>query len=1076
MVWHAVWTAGGLCLWAEHAGAFARRESFAAPPAASTPPHPFAAPHEQLLDHSRLWRGLEHTTLSADLALPAVESPHAHLPAPSPALALAVGSPATDDAPLTLQPFTVPVVRVPPLHAPALLQRLTDAADEPPDHPGASLEGDAHAAVIADDARFFAVAVRLVLSTLAQQRFVPVTRPAPEGDTVAAWQPWLSDEPTAQRLALLIASMPAAARASIDTLRHEPWAIVEDLACRVADAWCRRALAADDFASAIDGRDPARDIPVSLMSGLLTADTRVPGTPAAQQEVSRRVRHWVALLEDRGASSAWRLLLRLNEPVILPGSSQRDEEQPWSISFHLQSLDQPDLIVDAADLWAVPGSALTVAGKRIDQPQELLLGELGRAARIYRRLQASLDEPEAVDLTVTTRQAYEFLREFAPLLKEQGFAVHNPQWWESPLARLGARLRIESDQREPGAAPSQASAVAKPPSLGLAAIVRYRWEIALGDTTLSLDEFEQLAARKSPLVRVNGRWVEVRPEDVAAAIRFMREHPGGEMTVGDALRAAYATDTKHTGIPVVGLEVSGWASALINAEAAHASLTPVDPPLNFHGTLRPYQLRGLSWLAFLERMGLSMCLADDMGLGKTIQLLALLALERQPPTPADPPLAVRPTLLIVPMSVVGNWIHETKRFCPELRVLVHHGPERLAAERFLEHADRCDLAITTYALAHRDRDLLAKVPWGRLVLDEAQYIKNPLAKQAQAVRSIPADKRVALTGTPVENRLSELWSIVDFLNPGYLGAAASFRTRFSVPIERDKDRARAEQLRGLVRPFVLRRLKSDPNVVADLPEKVESKEHAALTPEQAELYETCVRRMLAEVERAEGIQRRGLVLAGLIRLKQICNHPAQMLKDWTPGAGKPPAPGRSGKCIRLLEMMDELLAEGDQALVFTQFRQMGEILAAILRHHLERDILFLHGGTTQTQRVQLVERFQRADGKSPIMIVSLKAGGVGLNLTAATHVFHFDRWWNPAVENQATDRAYRIGQTRTVQVHKFVVRGTLEERIDQMIEAKTELAEKIIGGGEAWLTELDATQLRDLLTLRNDAVLDEIDA
>ncbi|MFG0325760.1 MAG: DEAD/DEAH box helicase, partial [Phycisphaerales bacterium JB037] len=378
-----------------------------------------------------------------------------------------------------------------------------------------------------------------------------------------------------------------------------------------------------------------------------------------------------------------------------------------------------------------------------------------------------------------------------------------------------------------------------------------------------------------------------------------------------------------------------------------------------------------------------------------------------------------------------------------------------------------------YALVHRDRELLGAVDWRRVVLDEAQCIKNPAAKQSQAVRSLPTDRRIALTGTPVENRLSELWSVMDFLNPGYLGDPGSFRKRFSIPIERHHDQARADRLRVMVRPFILRRLKTDPTVVSDLPEKLESKEYCHLTGEQAQLYENCVKRMLGEVERAEGIQRRGLVLSALIRLKQICNHPSQLLKDVEPGSGRPPAINRSGKSIRLCEQIEEVLAEGEQALIFTQFRQMGHLLHAMLRQQFERDVLFLHGGTPQKQRQSIVEAFQQADGKHPILILSLKAGGVGLNLTAATHVFHYDRWWNPAVENQATDRAYRIGQTRTVVVHKYLVRGTLEERIDQMIEQKTELAENIIGSGERWLTELSTDDLRDILTLRSNAIGDE---
>ncbi|MEO0715349.1 MAG: DEAD/DEAH box helicase, partial [Planctomycetota bacterium] len=330
----------------------------------------------------------------------------------------------------------------------------------------------------------------------------------------------------------------------------------------------------------------------------------------------------------------------------------------------------------------------------------------------------------------------------------------------------------------------------------------------------------------------------------------------------------------------------------------------------------------------------------------------------------------------------------------------------------------------------------------------------------------------ALTGTPVENRLAELWSIMDFLNPGYLGAAATFRRRFSVPIERYHDRQRSEQLRGLVRPFVLRRLKTDSDVVSDLPEKIEAKEFCHLTSEQAKLYEETVRKMLTAVESSEGMHRRGLVLSALVKLKQICNHPAQMLKEWDQNT-PPPEISRSGKCIRIMEMLEEVFAEGDQALVFTQFRQMGHILAAMIRHNLDREVLFLHGGTPQTQRVKMIDEFQNGGTKKPVLIASLKAGGVGLNLTAANHVFHFDRWWNPAVENQATDRAFRIGQTRTVFVHKFVVSGTLEERIDEMIEQKTELAERIVGSGEQWLTELTTDQLQDLLSLRTEAVGDD---
>jgi SNF2 family DNA or RNA helicase len=436
-----------------------------------------------------------------------------------------------------------------------------------------------------------------------------------------------------------------------------------------------------------------------------------------------------------------------------------------------------------------------------------------------------------------------------------------------------------------------------------------------------------------------------------------------------------------------------------------------------------------------------------------------------------------PSLVVAPMSVVENWQREARRFAPSLSALVHHGPERLTGDALVERAGQVDLFITTYALVNRDQDHLRRVAWGRIVLDEAQNIKNPGAKQSQAVRSLNAARRIALTGTPVENRLSELWSIMQFCNPGWLGSIDRFRRRFAAPIEKRHDKARRERLRALVQPFVLRRLKSDPTVTADLPPKVESKEFCVLTPEQAALYQAVVNEMLGEVDRAEGVRRRGVVLAMLVKLKQICNHPAQLTIAGGEDEGlrelASPDPARSGKSTRLLEMLDEALSAGDQVLIFTQFRKMGALLSSMIMHAFDRETLFLHGGTPQKMRQQMIDRFQKADGSSPVFILSLKAGGVGMNLTAASHVFHYDRWWNPAVENQATDRAHRIGQTRTVQVHKFVVAGTLEERIDQMIEEKTELAQTIIGAGDQWLTELSTNQLREILRLRPEAIADE---
>jgi SNF2 family DNA or RNA helicase len=483
----------------------------------------------------------------------------------------------------------------------------------------------------------------------------------------------------------------------------------------------------------------------------------------------------------------------------------------------------------------------------------------------------------------------------------------------------------------------------------------------------------------------------------------------------------------------------------------------VPVPDDFQATLRPYQERGLSWLAFLSSLGLGACLADDMGLGKTVQLLALEAAHRAE-NPGD-----APTLLLCPMSLVGNWQREAARFTPSLRVYAHHGRERLRDERLADQLAQADLILTTYATATRDVDELAGYEWRRVVLDEAQAVKNSLSQAARAVRRLRAGQRIALTGTPVENRLAELWSIMDFLNPGMLGTAEKFRARYAIPVERHGQTEPAERLRAVTRPYVLRRLKTDPAIISDLPEKIEIKQYCRLTTEQASLYQSVVDDMMEKIETTEGIERRGNVLAAMAKLKQVCNHPALLLHD------RSAVGARSGKVIRLEEILEEILAEGDKALCFTQFTEFAEMLLPHLSARFGTDIAYLHGGTHRKRRDEMVTRFQSDDGP-PLFLLSLRAGGTGLNLTAASHVIHLDRWWNPAVENHATDRAFRIGQKRNVQVRKFICTGTLEEKIDEMIEEKKALADLVISDGEGWLTELSTADLRTMFALSEEAI------
>jgi len=530
------------------------------------------------------------------------------------------------------------------------------------------------------------------------------------------------------------------------------------------------------------------------------------------------------------------------------------------------------------------------------------------------------------------------------------------------------------------------------------------------------------------------------------------------MSVGKVLATLGALDNGPGGLPVVDVEAQGWLADLLSGQVDHR-IAPMTAPAGFKGELRPYQERGLAWLSFLESVGLGGVLADDMGLGKTVQLLALMC--------GELPSEGGPTLLVCPMSIVGNWQREAARFAPGLRVHVHHGAERPKGKAFRVVVASCGLVVTTYGLVVRDIDALREMSWRRVVLDEAQAVKNAATRAAVAVRSLPSDRRFAVTGTPAENRLGDLWSLMEFANPGLLGQPSSFKQRFATPIERRGDAEAATRLRSLTQPFVLRRLKTDTSIITDLPVKIEMEVVCSLTREQASLYQAVVADMMDRIESTDGIERRGLVLATMTKLKQVCNHPAHFLKDGSKLGG------RSGKLARVEETLEEVLASGEKALLFTQYAEFGDLLRTHLGARFGREVGYLHGGLGQGQRDDLVARFQDPAGGGPsLFVLSLKAGGTGLTLTAANHVIHVDRWWNPAVEDQATDRAFRIGQTRSVQVRKLVCAGTLEEKIALMIKDKRGLAASVVGTGEGWLTELSTSALRELFTLEAGSVVE----
>lgn len=911
--------------------------------------------------------------------------------------------------------------------------------------------------------RFWIEAARFSLELITRQQFVPAIK-AGKQDFWATWDAVITEEDE-ERVRMLAEAMPPSCRAFPDKDKSQmlsPAELVLSFVNRTVDAFVRESIASIPLLPPRRGRRPkVAPLPEQWLQTLSTDNPVLVATPEELNSFSTEMQAWLAQLQPAAPGAPFRTCFRLDPP-----SESEDEEngEDWAVRFFLQAKDDRSLLVPADEVWKTRSSTLTFLKRRFENAQEQLLADLGKASRAFSAIEKSLQTARPAGLELNAEQAYSFLRQSAPLLEQSGFGVLLPSWWEKPGARIGVKLRLKPALDESGK-------VVTSGLLGVKGIIAYDRTVAIGDETLSADEFEQLASLKVPLVWVRGQWVELRQEDIETAIEFFKKkHSSGEMTLGEAMQLGLGGGVEdvetEVGLPVVEVETEGWLEDMLNNFSEGLKITTVKTPRTFHGKLRPYQIKGVSWLAYLSKFGFGACLADDMGLGKTIELIALLLHERSGKRGKKP----APTLLICPMSVVGNWQKEVERFAPSLKVMVHHGADRLTGKIFAGEAKKNDLVISTYALAHRDEETLSTVPWQHVVLDEAQNIKNPSAKQTQAIKKLEAEHRIALTGTPVENRLSELWSIMDFLNPGYLKSAQHFRTNFALPIEKYRKQEQAEMLRRIIQPFVLRRVKTDPTIIKDLPDKMEMKVYYNLTREQASLYEAVVAEMIGRIEEldrteeSEGIERKGLVLATLMKLKQICNHPALFLQDGSV------LEGRSGKLARLEEMLEEVLAAGDKALIFTQFAGMGVMLRQYLQDKLGCETLFLYGGTPRKQRDAMILRFQNDPYGPPLFILSLKAGGFGLNLTAANHVFHFDRWWNPAVENQATDRVFRIGQTKNVQVHKFVCIGTLEERIDQMIEQKKALAESIISAGEAWLTEMSTEQLKEVFTLSRDAV------
>ena len=901
---------------------------------------------------------------------------------------------------------------------------------------------------MADELRWWSHLQRWALSLIARGRWLPQI-----ADGKARWLPLLNREDDRRRLEDLASGLPQVATCALAAgPSGDP-----SLACRRPGSG--RLRVASLLEALLDGQlrvgfSPSAGELDPLLAAWQKALGKGDGSLALGEEELERLsiatHHWREGVA--GKVEPARTCLELFTPA--------EGEELWELRFGLQAEADPSLRVPAAAVWAAGDRGLQMGEVAVPQPSELLLEGMGRALTVFEPIVRGLDSATPETMQLTPAEAFVLVRTGAHQLRDVGVGVLLPASLAGGLAsRLGLSIKAELPEKSRG--------------FTLGETLTWEWEFMIGGVTLTLRDLERLQAKRSPLVQHKGAWIELRPADLRNAERFSVADPG--LSLDDAMRlTASDGDTFHR-LPVHRFDAGPRLQAVLEQYHQQKAPDPLPAPPGFSGQLRPYQERGLGWLAFLHRFDQGACLADDMGLGKTIQLLAFLQHLK-----AEDELK-RPVLLVAPTSVLTNWKREAHGFTPELGVREHYGPRRPSSPEALKKALKgVDLVLTSYGLLQRDSELLESIDWQGVVIDEAQAIKNHTAKQSQAARDMARPSRggkggsrfrIALTGTPVENRVSELWALMDFLNPKVLGDEPFFRQRYRLPIERYGDMSSLRDLKSRVGPFILRRLKTDKSIISDLPEKVELNEWVGLAPEQKKLYNKTVDESLDAIARAPLGQKHGQVLALLTKLKQICNHPALALKENAEtvlASGNGSFSSRSGKLQRLEEILEEVIEAGDRALLFTQFAEWGLLLKAHLERKWRQEVPFLYGSTSKTERQAMVDRFQDDPRGPQLFLLSLKAGGVGLNLTRASHVFHIDRWWNPAVENQATDRAYRIGQQNRVLVHKFITSGSVEEKIDRMIKEKSKLAAEIVGSGEDWLGGFDVGQLKDLVALSEE--------
>lgn len=887
--------------------------------------------------------------------------------------------------------------------------------------------------VLGEEFSFLGELARFTLSLLVRQRYLPTL--FQEKGLRAGWEPIFMGRDK-ERMAQLRKALPPCCRALSPSLKKkEPPSMGDEerLLTFIKKGLWEMISSVNREISSGEGKSD-HDIWLDSL-GATSPSLSLPNKEGLL--LAKGIEQWQQPLKNAGLSP-FKFCFRLEEPI-----EEEGKELEWKVAYLLQSYEDPSLILTIEDVWNPKGAKRKVVNRSDFNARQFILTSLGVGLGVCDRISKSLDVAVPKDFSLNSKDAIDFLNQEAPLLEELGFGVICPNWWKKGAMNLSSKAFISSPFQED-----------RKQSIWEA--LNVEWKMYLGQLPISKEELYELALLKDPIIKMRGHWVLLNQDQIQKAVDFLEKNPCQPKSLLDLMQLDAGVEQSTYGIEVEGVEAEGWIKDFLQTLKSDASIELIDPPKGFQGTLRPYQLRGYSWMSFLQKWQLGACLADDMGLGKTPQTLAMLMEGWEKEN--------KPSLLVCPTSLTGNWSREGEKFVPDLPIYVHHGPDRLKGKNFEQKVKDTGLVITSYALLHRDSDLLKEVNWRGVILDEAQNIKNAGTKQAKAACTLEGNYRLALTGTPVENNVGDLWSLMHFLNPGYLGTEDQFRETFFKPIQMEKDPQKTKMLKQLTKPLILRRLKTDRSIISDLPEKIEMNSYCSLTPEQVSLYESVVADANGVLDTKEGIDRKGVILATLSKLKQICNHPANFLKD------EGVLEGRSGKLARLEETLEEIYAVGDKCLIFTQYTGMGELLKKHIEENHGKETLFLHGGVKKKERDKMVEAFQKEKGGPSVFLLSIKAGGVGLTLTQANHVIHFDRWWNPAVENQATDRAFRIGQKKNVMVHKLISTGTIEEKIDEMIASKKEVAENVVGEGEGWLTELSTENLKELWKLQSKVV------